>query len=124
MDSVTVKTVARCVLSAVMVAAGVLHFLRPAFFVQIVPSYLPDPGLLVAVSGLFELLGGIGLLVPFSRRWSSYGLIALYVAVFPANLNMAMHADRFAQFPAMALWIRLPLQVVLIGWAWAVGRAG
>ncbi len=105
-----------------MVGAGVLHFARPEFFIRIVPDYLPDAPLLVAVSGFFEVIGGLGLLPAQTRPFASWGLIALYIAVFPANLNMALHPERFSSFPAAALWLRLPLQVGLIAWAWMVGR--
>lgn len=105
-----------------MVAAGALHFARPDPFVKIVPDYLPRPDLLVAISGLFEIAGGIGMLIRRLRRTASLGLIALYLAVFPANLNMALHPDRYPEFPPSALWIRLPLQVVLIYWAWVGGE--
>ena len=72
------------------------------------------------ISGFFEILGGAGLLVPPTRRAAAWGLIALYVAVFPANVNMALHDVPIEgrHFPAWALWLRLPLQGVLIAWAW------
>jgi len=84
----TVKLIALWTLAAAMVAIGVLHFVRPKPFVRIVPKYLPAPLTLVYVSGFFEILGGIGLLIPETRVWAAWGLIALYVAVFPANINM------------------------------------
>jgi uncharacterized membrane protein len=103
------------------VAAGVFHFVDPAFFVRIVPPQLPAPWALVYVSGVFEVLGGVGLLVPATRRFAAYGLIALLVAVFPANVYMAVEADRFATELAVspaALYVRLPLQAVFIAWVW------
>jgi uncharacterized membrane protein len=106
-----------------MCGAGVLHFVNPNFFVQIVPDYMPRASQLVAVSGFFELVGGLGLLLPSTRRSASWGLIALYVAVFPANLNMALRPERFAAIPPVLLWLRLPLQAGLIAWAWSVGRS-
>jgi uncharacterized membrane protein len=81
----------RLVLAVSMVAVGVLHFTSPEGFVRIVPAYLPAPLALVYVSGAFEIAGGLGLLVARLRRAAAYGLIALYVAVFPANVNMAVH---------------------------------
>lgn len=112
----------RLLLTVLMVSAGTLHFLRPAPFIKVVPDYLPHAPLLVAVSGFFEILGGIGLVVPKVRLWASWGLIALYISVFPANLNMAIHAERYPEFPPVALLIRLPLQALLIAWAWWVSR--
>ena len=111
-----VKTSLRLLLAIMMIAAGVLHFAKPTSYARIVPSYLPSALALVYVSG-FEILGGIGLLVPATRRWAAWGLVALYVAVFPANVNMAVHRIGF-DGPSWMLWARLPLQAVLIAWAW------
>ncbi len=74
-----------------MVGVGGLHFKDPEIFASIVPDYLPWPVALVYISGVFEILGGIGLMVPRVSRWAAWGLIALYIAVFPANLHMAIH---------------------------------
>jgi uncharacterized membrane protein len=103
-----------------MVAVGVAHFVVPQPFVDIVPPYLPAPRMLVYVSGLFEVLGGVGLLLERTRRLAAWGLIALYVAIFPANIHMALHQvvpTGTEPLPAWALWARLPLQLVFIGWA-------
>ncbi len=107
-----------------MVWVGVLHFVRPEGFVRIVPRFLPAPLALVLVSGAFEILGGLGLLVARTRRFASLGLIALYVAVFPANINMLVNDIGLdgRPVPAWALWLRLPFQLVFIAWAWWVGR--
>ena len=119
------KLAALWVLAIAMVAVGVLHFLRPTPFVRIVPSYLPAPLSLVYISGFFEILGGIGLLIPQTRAWAAWGLIALYVAVFPANIYMLTHEvslDPDKPIPRWALWLRLPFQFVFIGWAyWSTG---
>jgi uncharacterized membrane protein len=113
----------RGVLASLMMGMGVLHFAVPGPFVRIVPSALPAPLALVLVSGFFELLGGAGLLVPRVRRAASIGLVLLYLAVFPANINMALHPEISAGFgvPAWSLWARLPLQAVFIAWALWVG---
>jgi uncharacterized membrane protein len=115
------KTVLRYVLALGMVSIGILHFVDPDPFIQIVPSFLPAPRALVLVSGFFEVLGGVGLLVPRVQRAAAWGLVALYVAVFPANVNMALNhisLDPQHPIPSAALWGRLPLQLVLIAWAW------
>jgi len=104
-----------------MVAIGIGHFARPQPFVSIVPASLPAPLLLVLVSGFFEVLGGVGLLVPRARRGASLGLVLLYLAVFPANINMVMHPELGAGIPPWALWARLPFQVLFIAWALWVG---
>lgn len=102
-------------IAALFVAAGVLHFVRPAFFVRIVPPFLPYPLALVHISGIAEILGGIGVLVPSMRLWAGYGLIALLLAVLPANIYMAMAADRVGMGIAPVwLWLRIPLQFLLI----------
>ena len=118
-----VRTGGLWVFSAAMVGVGVLHFVRPEPFVAIVPPYLPEPLLLVYISGFFEVIGGVGLVVPRTRRWASWGLILLYIAVFPANIHMAIEAERFAaelQIPEWSLYTRLLYQLVLAAWAlWA-----
>lgn len=107
-----------------MTAIGVLHFVNPEPFIKIVPAFLPAARALVLVSGFFEIAGGVGLLVPRTRRWASYGLIALYLAVFPANVNMAVNHIQIgaSPMPVWAMWMRLPFQVLFIAWAWWVGR--
>lgn len=116
----------RVLLALLMVGVGAMHFVAPEPFVRIVPAWLPAARALVLVSGAFEILGGLGLLVPRARRLASLGLIALYVAVFPANVNMAVHQISIgdAPMPTWALWARLPLQAAFIAWAWWVGREG
>ncbi len=115
---------ARALLAIGMVAIGVMHFVDPAPFVKIVPAALPWPLGLVWLSGAFEILGGVGLLVARTRRAAGWGLIALYVAVFPANINMAVHQIQIGDdpLPPWVPWARLPLQLVLIAWAWWVSR--
>jgi uncharacterized membrane protein len=112
----------RVVLVVFMIAIGIGHFVRPQPFVSIVPAFLPAPLVLVLVSGFFEVLGGVGLLVPRARRAASVGLVLLYLSVFPANINMVMHPELGEGIPLWALWARLPFQVLFIAWAlWAGG---
>ncbi|HEX5661313.1 MAG TPA: hypothetical protein VFX59_29190, partial [Polyangiales bacterium] len=111
------------VLSVVMVTIGLLHFTHTAGFASIVPDYLPYPEALVLISGVFEIGLGVALQIARTRVLAAYGLVALFIAVFPANINMALHPDQpIAGVPfqpsALALWARLPLQIVLILWAW------
>jgi uncharacterized membrane protein len=114
----------RILLAVFMTMAGVSHFTRMADFVAIVPPQLPDPVLLVQISGVAEIAGGVGLLVPVLRRAAGIGLVLLYVAVFPANIYMALHEIPLGAtpMPTWAYWVRLPLQVVLIAWALWVSR--
>lgn len=96
-------------LCVLFIAAGINHFVSPGVYLKIMPDYLPWPLPLVYVSGFFELLGGVGLAVPRMRRAAGWGLIALLVAVFPANVDMLMNADQFPTIPVWALVARLPL---------------
>ncbi|MEO8840334.1 MAG: DoxX family membrane protein [Kofleriaceae bacterium] len=113
-----IKTVLRWVLTIFMVGAGINHFRSPAPYLGMMPAELPHPVFLVQLTGVFEILGGLGLILPQTRRLTAWCLIALFVAIFPANLNMALnHLPLGGQaVPAWALWARLPLQVVLILW--------
>lgn len=116
----TQKETLRGILAVCMVIAGVLHFAQPDPFIRIVPDFLPAPAALVYISGVIEILLGVGLLFPATRRLSAWGLVALFIAVFPANLNMAINHIKIAGIPD-AWWfqaIRLPFQFVLIAWAY------
>ena len=118
------KLLSRLLLATLFVVAGILHFVRTDVFASIVPPYLPAPNLLVYLSGVFEIVGGLGLLIPKFRRIASWGLILLLIAVFPANLYMATDPDAFVEagVPLWALYLRLPLQGVLILWVWQSGK--
>jgi uncharacterized membrane protein len=106
------------VLAAIFyVGAGTLHFLKPAPYLKIMPPYIPFHAAMVEISGCFEILGGLGLLIPRTRRLAAWGLVALLIAVFPANVYMATNpAEAGATAVAPILrWGRLPLQF-LLGW--------
>jgi uncharacterized membrane protein len=105
---------------ALFIGAGVNHFAMPRAYRQIVPPSLGDPDRLVRVSGVAEIAGGIGVLLPRTRRLAGLGLIALLLAVFPANLYMARNPASFRRIPRWALYARLPLQPLMM---WAVWRA-
>lgn len=113
------KSILRVALALLMASAGVLHFISPKPFVHIVPAWLPAPLLLVYISGFFEILGAIGLLIPRTRRLAAWGLVALLIAVFPANINMAVNQLPLGEtvYP-IGNWVRLPFQFVLIAWAY------
>ena len=102
---------------------GTLHFVRPRFFEAIVPDYLPAHRELVYASGIAEAAGGVGLLFAPTRRIAGWWLIATMIAVFPANVWMAQHPERYRNIPEAALWARLPLQLGIIAWIRAAMRA-
>lgn len=104
-------------LSATFIALGTLHFLRPQMFERIMPDYLPAHRELVLASGAAEIAGGAGVAFPGTRRAAGRWLVATLVAIFPANVHMALHPDRYRAFPPLLLWARLPLQAALVWWA-------
>ena len=114
-------TVGTWLVGIFFIAAGIFHFVRPAPYLAMMPPWLPEPGLLVAVSGLAEIAGGLGVLIGRFRRLAAWGLIALLVAVFPANLHVALHGWPGTDFPRWVLWLRLPFQAAFI---WLVYRCG
>ena len=114
----TVKAVVRVLFAAFFVIAGVTHFTNREFFVSIVPPYLPWPEMLVYVSGVVEIVLGVLLLVPSMTRLAAWGQIALLIAVFPANIHMAMNPELYPGTPYAALLIRLPLQGVMVAIAY------
>jgi uncharacterized membrane protein len=114
-----VRRIARVVLALFFIAAGINHFVHPAVYVRMVPPWLAAPALLVQISGIAEVLGGIGVLIPSTRRLAGAGLVALLIAVFPANVQMAQHPEMYTNIgTAPEFYLRLPLQLVLIAWVW------
>lgn len=105
-------------LVVIFIGAGILHFVAPEPYLRLMPPYLPAPLLLVYVSGAAEIVGGLGLLLPATRQAAGWGLILLLVAVFPANVYMLQTQGAGLSVPLWALWLRLPLQLVLIAWVW------
>jgi uncharacterized membrane protein len=122
-----VKLVLLVVMSVFYVFAGVMHFVNPDFYLEIMPPHLPWHAALVFLSGVAEVVLGIAVLVPRTRRLAAWGIIALLIAVFPANLHMAVsqirpeHAPEFmkqSMNDPLMVWWRLPMQGVLALWAW------
>ena len=107
-------------LALLFVAAGIMHLVKPGPYIRIVPPWLPAPAVLVLVSGLAEFAGGLGLLHPPPRGAAGWGLVALLVAVFPANVQMLLDARArgTSRLGELALIARLPLQAALIWWVW------
>jgi uncharacterized membrane protein len=108
----------------VFVFAGVMHFVIPRPYMRIMPRYLPRHRELVYASGVAEAVGGLGLIPRRTRRLAGWWLIATLIAIFPANLNMALNAEEFPKIPggAVSLWCRLPFQGVFIAWVRAASR--
>lgn len=114
------KEILRAILAICTIIVGITHFIRPEQYARIVPPQFPHPVALVYISGVFEILGGIGLMIPLVSVAAAWGLIALFIAVFPANINQALHSIPIAGIPhhPILYWLRLPFQAVLIAWAW------
>lgn len=114
----TLKLVLLYLLAALFILTGLSHFINPVYFLKIMPPYMPWPLFLVYLSGFFEIVLGIMVLIPKLRRVAAWGLIALLIAVFPANIHMALNPELYPEIHPVALWIRLPLQAVLVTWAY------
>jgi uncharacterized membrane protein len=111
---------ARFIAGPFMTLSGVNHFVNPRFYRAIMPDYLPAHGELVAISGVAEIAGGVGAMIPATRRPAGWFLIATLIAIFPANLHMALHPERYKSVPGgtNALYGRLPVQGLFIYWVW------
>ena len=118
------QVLTRLALSVLFLLAGVAHFRTPGPFLKIMPPALPYPLFLVYLSGLFEILGGLGIMIEKTRFVAGWGLVALLIAVFPANIYMAVEGVGFAGLEPdpVALWLRLPLQFVFMAVTWWVSR--
>jgi len=113
------KRISLVSLAVFFVVAGIGHFVISDFYLSIMPSYLPYHLELVYLSGIFEILGGLGVLISGTRKWAGYGLMVLLIAVYPANIHMAIVPEKFAELgPPLLLYARLPLQFVFIAWAY------
>jgi uncharacterized membrane protein len=116
-----VKEVLLWIMAAFYIVAGVMHFMRPEFYLPMMPPYLPWHEALICLSGVAELGLGIAVLVPALRQWAAWGLILLLIAIFPANVHIALYNVPVFGNPEGAgiwNWVRLPFQAVLILWAW------
>jgi uncharacterized membrane protein len=111
------KSTLKVVLALFFIGAGINHFVRTGFYLRMMPPYVPLHLAMVQISGVSEIALGVLLLIPQTATVAAWGLIALLVAVFPANLQMALHPETFPEFRPAVLWLRLPLQAVLIAWA-------
>jgi uncharacterized membrane protein len=115
------KTVLLYLMAAFYVYAGIMHFLNPDFYLRIMPPYLPWHLELVYLSGVAEIVLGAAVLVPRLRRLAAWGIIALLIAVFPANIHQAVNNVPMGDAEVglgIWNWVRLPFQAVFIAWAW------
>lgn len=114
------RTIARIFAGPVMILAGLNHFVNPEFYLKIIPPALPAPEFLNLASGAAEIIGGVGTLHPRTRRPAGWLLISTLVAIFPANIYMAVYASDFPDVPGgrAGLLARLPFQVLFIYWVW------
>lgn len=112
------KAIARSFAGPVMIAAGINHFVNPDFYLKIIPAGLPAPEALVYVSGAAQSLTALGTMFPRTRRGAGWVLIATLVAIYPANIYMAVNPEKFPSIPQWALLARLPLQFLFIYWVW------
>jgi uncharacterized membrane protein len=118
----TLKIILKYLLCVFFVLAGLNHFINPDFYVKSMPPYLPWHLFLVYFSGFFEIALGVLLIVPAFTRIAAWGLMALLLAVFPANIQMAINPQLYSEINPLALWLRLPLQAVFIAWAYWYAR--
>ena len=114
----TFKLVMRVIFGVLFIVAGLNHFRVPEFYVNIMPPFLPWHLELVYLSGACEVLLGVLLLIPQCSVLAAWGLVALLIAVFPANLHMALNPELYPNISPIVLWARLPLQGLLIAWAY------
>ena len=108
--------------SAFFVNIGIDHFVNPEFYLTIMPPMMPLHLEAVYISGFFEILGGLGLLISRFRKISGWGLLALLIAVYPANIYMAITPEAFPDIPIYALYLRLALQFLFFLWAYSLTR--
>ena len=109
-------------LGLLFIGAGLNHFIDPDFYVPMMPPYLPFHAELIFLSGVFEVVAGVGVFIPRLRRAAGILMILILIGVFPANVHMALNPDTFPDIPAWGLYVRLPLQGALIWWAWVATR--
>ena len=112
------KIALRYLLGLSFVGAGVMHFIKPDFYLRMMPSYLPWHLALIYISGVCEIGLGILVAIPRYSRQAAWALIALLIAVFPANVYAAMNPQTMPEFTPSSLLLRLPFQIVFIAWAW------
>ncbi len=110
------------IMAAGYVLAGINHFINPRFYIKMIEDFLPYAAALVILSGIAEIICGLGFFIPQTRVWAAWGTIALLIAIYPANIYMTMHPEKF-HFPLWGLYLRLPIQLLLIWAAYVYTRS-
>lgn len=109
-------------LAIFFVNTGIDHFINAGFYLSIMPPFFPLHEEAVYISGFFEVLGGMGVLIPRLRKIAGWGLVALLIAVYPANIYMALAPEAFPNIPVLLIYSRLPLQFLFFYWAYSVTK--
>ncbi|EPG73531.1 DoxX-like family protein [Leptospira fainei serovar Hurstbridge str. BUT 6] len=117
MENIDAKTISLWVMAMLYTIAGILHFIIPKFYLRIMPPWIPYHKLIIQLSGVAEILLGLGLFFPQTKSLSAWGIILLLIAVFPANVYHYQSRTK-RDPPTTLLILRLPLQLVLIYWAY------
>jgi uncharacterized membrane protein len=111
-----IKQISKYLLAAAFILGGINHFVMPEFYLRIMPPYLPAHLFLIYLTGFLETGFGVALLIPKISRRAAWGIILLLIAVFPANIYMAMNTELFPDINPLIIYLRLPLQIVLMAW--------
>lgn len=111
------QTIALYLMSLLYTAAGIYHFVKPKFYLAIMPPYLPNHAFLVWFSGIVEVVLGLGLLLPATRHWAAWGIILMLIAFMPVHIHM-ITSGRFSKIPEIVLYFRIVIQFGLIYWAY------
>lgn len=114
-------------MAAVYLAAGINHFRMPEFYYPLIPGYMGSPDFWNVLSGIAEIAGGIGLLIPLLRRWAAWGIVAMLIGFLPAHIHMITDADTIliagTKIPVWLAWVRLlVIHPILLWWAWSHSR--
>lgn len=112
------KEISLYIMAVIYILAGIMHFVKPKFYLKIIPPYIPWHKAMNYISGAAEIILGIGLFIPAYSTWAAWGIIALLIAVFPANIYHLTSAKPGRGLPIWVLYLRLPFQVLFIWWAW------
>ena len=110
------ENIALYIMAAFLIFAGISHFTKKNFFMEVMPPYIPKHEEMVIISGIVEIILGIGLLFSQTKSLAAWGIILFFIAVFPANIYMVT-SGKFKKIPKWMIWLRLPLQFILIAWA-------